>query len=145
MFFALCNKELITLYLLAMEQLLSHCNYWFVWVGFLYMEVDKLRSSFTVTKVSRKGNDPSALVFSAVNWIFSPIPFICWKNSSLYVVSRMTKVSSTNLFQRLGVCGAVSRALVSKCSIYTLATMGLSGDPIAAPSTSLKCCPWKTK
>ena len=145
MLFALCNKEFITLYLLAIEWWLSHCKYWFVWVGFLYMEVDKLPSSSTVTRVSRKGSDPSALVFSAVNWIFSSIPFKCWKNSSLYAVSRMTKVSSTNLFQRLGGCGAVSRALVSKCSIYILATMGLSGDPIAAPSTCSKCCPWKTK
>ena len=66
------------------------------------MEVDKLPSSFAVTRVSRKGKDPSALVFSAVNWIFFSIPFMCWKNSSLCVVSRMTKVSSTNLFQRLG-------------------------------------------
>ena len=31
------------------------------------MEVDKLPSSSTVTRVSRKSNDPSALVFSAVN------------------------------------------------------------------------------
>ena len=101
-FFPLCIKELITLYLLAIEWWLSHCKYWFVWVGFLCMEVDKLPSSSTVTRVSRKGNDQSALVFSAVNWIFSSIPFICWNNSSLYVVSRMTKVSSPNLFQRLG-------------------------------------------
>ena len=102
MMFALCIKEFITLYLLAIEWWLSHCKYWFVWVGFLYMKVDKLPSSSTATKVSRKGSDPSALVFSAVNWIFSSIPFKCWKNSSLYAVSRMTKVSSTNLFQRLG-------------------------------------------
>ena len=27
-------------------------------------------------------------------------------------------------------CGAVSRALVSKCSMYILAIMGLSGDPL---------------
>ena len=70
--------------------------------GFLYMEVDRLPSSFTVTRVSKKGSDPSALVFSAVNWIFSSIPFKCWKNSSLYAVFRMTKVSSTYLFKRLG-------------------------------------------
>ena len=87
-----------------------------------------------MTRVSRKGNDPSALVFSTVNCIFCSMPFICWKNSSLYVVSRMTNVSSTYLFQRVGGCGAVSRALVSKCSMYILAIMGLSGDPIAAPS-----------
>ena len=30
MFFALCNKELITLYLLAMAWWLSHCRYWLV-------------------------------------------------------------------------------------------------------------------
>ena len=145
MLLALCNKEFITLYLLAMEWWLSHCKYWLVWVGFLYMEVDKLPSSFTVTRVSRKGRDPSALVFSAVNWIFSSILFKCWKNSSLCAVFWMTKVSSTYLFQRLGGCGAVSRALVSKCSIYMFATMRLSGDPMAAPSTCSKCCPWKTK
>ena len=79
MFFALCINELITLYLLAMAWWLSHCKYWLVWVGFLYMEVGKLPSPLTVTKVSRKGNDPSALVFSAVNCIFSSMAFICWK------------------------------------------------------------------
>ena len=57
MFFALCTNELITLYLLAMAWWLSHCKYWLVWVGFLYMEVDKLPSPFAVTKLSRKGND----------------------------------------------------------------------------------------
>ena len=41
------------------------------------------------------------LVFSAVNWIFSSILFRWWKNSSIYAVFRMTKVSSTYLFQRL--------------------------------------------
>ena len=75
MLFALCNKEFITLYLLAMEWWLSHCKYWLVWVGFLYMEVDRLLSSSTMTKVSKNGSDPSALVFSAVNWIFSSMPF----------------------------------------------------------------------
>ena len=48
MFFALCIDELITLYLLAMAWWLSHCKYWLVWVGFLYMEVDKLPSPFAV-------------------------------------------------------------------------------------------------
>ena len=86
MLLALCNKEFITLNLLAMEWWLSHCKYWLVWVGFLYMEVDKLPSSFTVTRVSRKGRNPSALVFSAVNWIFSSKLFKCWKNSSLCAV-----------------------------------------------------------
>ena len=46
--------------------------------------------------------DPSASVVSAVNFMLSPNELICWKNSSLYCSSRMTKVSSTNLFHRLG-------------------------------------------
>ena len=49
---------------------LSHCKYWLVWVGFLYIEVDKLPSLLGVIKVSRKGIDPLALVFSTVNCIF---------------------------------------------------------------------------
>ena len=105
MFFALCSNELITLYLLAMAWWLSHCKYWLVWVGFLYIEVDRLTSLFAVIKVSRKGIDPSALVFSTVNCIFSSMAFMCWRNSSLCSVSKMTKVSSTNLLQWLVGCG----------------------------------------
>ena len=78
--------------------------------------------------------DPSAFDVSAVNFMLVSNEFIWWKNSSLYLASRMTKVSSTNLFHRLGECGAVSRASFSNCSIKMLATMGLSGLPIAAPS-----------
>ena len=35
MFFALCRSVLIMLYFLFMAWWLSHCKYWFVWVGFL--------------------------------------------------------------------------------------------------------------
>ena len=35
MFFALCKSVLMILYLLFMAWWLSHCKYWFVWVGFL--------------------------------------------------------------------------------------------------------------
>ena len=60
---------------------------------------------------------------------------MCWKNSSLCVVSRMTKVSSTNLSFR-GLGGVVlSQGPWSQNVPYILAIMGLSGDPIAAPST----------
>ena len=110
-FFALCSNELITLYLLAIAWWLSHCKYWLVWVGFLYIEVDKLPSLFAVIKVSRKGIDPSTLVFSTVHCIFSSMAFICWKNSPLCSVSKMTKVSSTNLFQCLRGCGAVDSVI----------------------------------
>ena len=70
---ALCSSELMTLYLLAMAWWLSHCKYWLVWVGFLYIVVDRLLSLFGITKVSRKGMDPSALVVSVVNFMFSSI------------------------------------------------------------------------
>ena len=74
------------------------------------------------------------LMFSVVNLMWLPREFIWWKNSSFYDVSRMTKVSSTYLFHRLGGYGADSRACFSKCSIKMLATMGLKGLPIVAPS-----------
>ena len=45
----------------------------------------------------------------------------------------MTKVSSTYLFHNLGGFTADVMALCSKDSIYKLATMGLTGDPMAAP------------
>ena len=106
---ALCSSELMTLYLLDMAWWLSHCRYWLVWVGFLYTVVDRLPSLWDVTKVSKKGIAPSALVVSAVNLIFSSIELMWWKNSYLYCAPKMTKVSSTNLFHRLGGCGAVSR------------------------------------
>ena len=64
---ALCNNELITLYLLDMAWWLSHWRYWLVCVGFLYTFVCRLPSLFGVIKVSRKGMDPSALDVSAVN------------------------------------------------------------------------------
>ena len=82
-------------------------------MGFLYTVVARLLSLCGVTKVSRKGIDPSALVVSAVNLMLGSIEFKCWKNSSLYCSSCMTKVSSTYLFHRLGGCGAVSKASFS--------------------------------
>ena len=99
---ALCNRELMMLYLFAMAWWLSHCKYWLVWVGFLYTVVARLPSLWGVTKMSKKGIDPSALVVSAVNLMFGSSEFMWWKNSSLCCSSRMTKVSSTYLFHRLG-------------------------------------------
>ena len=98
---ALCNSELMMLYLFVMAWWLSHCRYWLVWVGFLYTVVARLPSLWGVTKVSKKGIDPSALVVSAVNLMFGSSEFIWWKNSSLCCSSWMTKVSSTYLFHRL--------------------------------------------
>ena len=65
--------------------------------GFLYTVVDRLPSFCGVTRVSKKGIAPSALVFSAVNFMFSSIELVCWKNS-LYFASMTTKVSPTKSF-----------------------------------------------
>ena len=131
---ALCKRVLMILYLFAMAWWLSHCKYWLVWVGFLYTVVARLPSLCGVTKVSKKGIDPSPLVVSAVNLMFGSIEFIWWKNSSLCCSSWMTNVSSTYLFHRLGGCGAVSKASFSNFSMQILATMGLSGLTMAASS-----------
>ena len=88
---ALCSSELITLYLLDMAWWLSNCKYWLVWVGFLYTVVDRLPSLFGVTKVSRKGMDLSALVVSAVNFMFSSMELVWLKTSSLCSASKMKK------------------------------------------------------
>ena len=45
----------------------------------------------------------------------------------------MTKVSSSYLFHNLGGFTTHVRVLCSKDSIYKFATIGLTGDPIAAP------------
>ena len=57
----------------------------------------------------------------------------------------MVNVSSTNLLQKMGGCGAEFMALFSNSSIYKFATMGLMGDPTAAPSCCSKYLPWKIK
>ena len=127
---ALCSNDLITLYLLDTAWWLSHFRYWLVSVGFLYTFVCRLPSLFGVIRVSRNGMDPSSLVFSTVNLMWLSREFKWWKNSSLYDVSRMTKVSSTNLFHRLGGCGADSRACSSKCSIRCWLLWGFRGCPL---------------
>ena len=51
------------------------------------------------------------------------------------------KVSSTKLFQSVGGDGAVARAFILRSSINKLATIGLMGDPIAAPLTCSNILP----
>ena len=96
----LTNSVLITLYFAEMAWWLSHCRYWSVWIGFLKTVVIKLPSDCGMTKVSRKGIEPSALVFSAVNCMPLSIELIWLKNSSLCVDLMTTNVSSTNPFHR---------------------------------------------
>ena len=63
---ALGNNVLMTLYLPVMAWWVSHCKYWLVWVGFLYTVVSILPSLKGVTRVTRKGIDPSGTgVFSS--------------------------------------------------------------------------------
>ena len=131
---ALWSNALMTLYLADMAWWLSLYRYWLVWVGFLYTVVSNLPSACGMTRVFRKGIEWSALVLSAVNCMPSSMELICVKNSSLWADFMTTKVSSANVFHKLGVCGAVLRALASNSSINVLATMGLNGGPIAAPS-----------
>ena len=133
---ALWNNVLMTLYLAVVVWWLSHCKYWLVWVGFLSTMVSMLPSAWIVIRWSRKGMNPSALVFSAVNWMPSSMELMWLKNSSLYTVFMTAKVSSTDLFHKLQLCGAELRDLVTKSYMKMLAIMGLNGDPIAAPS----CC-----
>ena len=58
----------------------------------------------------------------------------------------MLKTSSTYLFQSFIAIGSSGpRAMVSKYSIYMLATTGEQGEPIVAPCSCLKNLSWKVK
>ena len=92
---------LITLYFADMAQWLSHCKYWSVRVGLLYTVVIKLPSDCGMTSVSKKCMEPSALVFSAVNWKPLSMELMCCRNSSLFTDLMRTRchqlISSTDL------------------------------------------------
>ena len=95
--------------------------------------------------ISKKANDPSSSESSQVKWMLTSIELRCFKKASLCDFWMMMKVSSTNLFQRVGGVGAVDSALISKSSMNKMATIGLMGDPIAAPFTCSKNFPWRVK
>ena len=80
--------------------------------------------------------EPSDLDSSLVNCMCWSIELRCCRNSSVLVDFKMVRVSSTNLLQKDGGFWAVCMALVSRSSIYRLATNGLMGDPMAVPSFS---------
>ena len=123
-----------TPYLDVIVWLLSHFRYWSVWVSFLYTVVFNVPSSLGVMRMSRKGMEPSDLDSSLVNCMCWSIELRCCRNSSVLDDFRMVRVSSTNLLQKDGGFWAVCMALVSRSSIYRLATNGLMGDPMAVPS-----------
>ena len=135
MVLALCSKVPTTLYLDGSVWWLSHCKYWSVCVPFLKTVLLRLPSSFGMTNTSRNGRDPSSLCSSQVNWMCWSTELMWSRKASLCDDSKMVKVSSTYLFQKQGGCGAVLIAFCSKSSIKMLATIGLIGEPIAAPSS----------
>ena len=133
--FALCNSELITLYLLDMAWWLSHCKYWLVWVGFLYTLVDRLPSLLVLLKFPERVWIHQLWWFQL--WILSSLQWhwCDWKTLLCVLFPKWQKCHPQISSIDLGGCCAVSRAFVSKFFMKILATMGLSGDPIAAPST----------
>ena len=83
--------------------------------------------------MSKKGMDPSSLASSTVNCMALSTGLIWCRNSSLCAWSCITQVSSTYLLQNLGGCTAVDKALDSNASMNMLATIGFTGEPMAAP------------
>ena len=55
--------------------------------------------------VSKKGMEASSLLSSTVNLMTGSTLLMCWRKPCLLTSLWMTKVSSTNLQQNLGVCG----------------------------------------
>ena len=114
---ALWERVWITLNLSERWWWLSHCKYWYVWVGFLYTVMDSVPSASGLTMLSKKGKDPSSLLSSTVNFMAGSRLLMCWRKPYLLTSLWMTKVSSTNLCQNLGGVGAVVRAFCSKYSM----------------------------
>ena len=98
-----------------------------------------LPSSSGVISISRKGMEPH------VKWMLSSMELMCSRKESFCDFWMIVKVSSTNLFPQCSGDGAVARALVSRSSMNKFATIGLMGDPIAAPSTCSYSLPGKVK
>ena len=133
MVFALWYRVPATLYLDGILWWLSHCRYRSVWVCFLNTDVFKLQSSAGVIRISRNGIDPSSFISSQVNFILGCMEFSCCRKLFLFSFLIIVKVSSTNLHIFGGVLNVLI-ALISRSSMNKLATTGLMGDPIAAPS-----------
>ena len=113
---------------------LSHCKYWSVCVGLWYTVIERELSACSVTKVSRKGMAPFHWVPFTVNLIAGSILLMWSRNACLWACCWMTHVINKPT-PNLGGLEADLRTFLSKCSMYRLATIGLTGDPIATPST----------
>ena len=99
---ALWYRVPVTLYLDGIVWWMSHCRYKSVCVVFLNTDVFRLPSSSGVTRMSRKGKDPSSLTSSQVDLILGCIEFRCCRKLSLLFLLIIVNVSSTNLFHRVG-------------------------------------------
>ena len=95
--------------------------------------MDREPSASGLTIVSKKGMEPSSLLSSTVNLIADTVyvlkkalfvGFLVYDKGVIYIPA-----------PELRGWGAVLRAFCSKYSMYRLATMGLTGEPMAASST----------
>ena len=75
-------------------------------VGFLYTKVWMVLFGPGVTLVSGNGMEPSVPGCSTVNCILGYCKLMCWSRCVLCSALWRTRVSSTNLSQRLGVRGS---------------------------------------
>ena len=103
MVFALCCNESTTLYFDATVWSLSHWRYTFMWIGFLYSVVVRFPALSGVTRISRKGVEPSSPASSLVNCMCMSMQWRCLWNSAVLDGCRMIQVSSRNLLQKRGM------------------------------------------
>ena len=113
---------------------LSNCKYKSVCASFLSTEVWRVPCSLGVIRIPKNGMVPSVIVSSLENFILRLMEFTCSRKLFLSCFLMIVSVSYTYLFQSTGGEGDVLMAWTSRSSINRLATMGLMGDPIVAPS-----------
>ena len=99
--------------------------------------MDRELSASGLTIVSKKGMDPSSLLSSTVNLMAGSALFYVLKEALFIDLLVDDKGVIYIPAPELGGVGAVLRAFCSKYSMYRLATMWLTGEPMAAPSTCL--------
>ena len=97
------------------------------------MDREPSTSGFTI--VSKKGMDPSSLLSSTVN-LMAGVNTVYVLKEALFVGFLVDDKGVIHIpAPKPGGWGAVLRAFCSKYSIYKLATMGLTGELMATPST----------
>ena len=119
---------------------LSHCRYRSVWtVGFLYTEAWRLPSSIGVIKDVQEGHGSIwSCFFNFLNLVLvTPLVYQVFHWSYLYVVFGwlwMYHPQTCLLTKRWGWWWCQWWPGLQSLSMNRFATMGLMGDPIAAPS-----------